>query len=50
MEKRTGSNSPAKELGVKMSFSSDAHEPEQLKVMKYGVKVARRGWLEKKVC
>ena len=38
----------AKELGVKMSFSSDAHEPEQLKVMKYGVKVARRGWLEKK--
>ena len=33
MEKRTGSNSPAKELGVKMSFSSDAHEPEQLKVM-----------------
>jgi transposase InsO family protein len=31
-----------------MSFSSDAHEPEQLKVMKYGVKVARRGWLEKK--
>ena len=50
MEKRTGSNSPAKELGVKMSFSSDAHEPEQLNVMKYGVKVARRGWLEKKVC
>ena len=38
----------AKELGVKMSIDSDAHEPEQLKVMKYGVKVARRGWLEKK--
>jgi DNA polymerase (family 10) len=38
----------AKELGVKMSIASDAHDPEQLKVMKYGVTVARRGWLEKK--
>jgi len=38
----------AKEMGVKMSIDSDAHEPEQLKVMKYGVNVARRGWLEKK--
>ncbi|VVB69559.1 phosphatase YcdX [uncultured archaeon] len=38
----------AKEMGVKMSINSDAHEPEQLKVIKYGVNVARRGWLEKK--
>ena len=38
----------AKEMGVKMSIDSDAHEPEQLKVIKYGVNVARRGWLEKK--
>ncbi len=37
----------AKEMGVKMSIDSDAHEPEQLKVIKYGVNVARRGWLEK---
>jgi DNA polymerase (family 10) len=37
----------AKEMGVKMSIDSDAHEPEQLRVMKYGVNVARRGWLEK---
>ena len=38
----------AKEMGVKMCINSDAHEPEQLKVMKYGVNVARRAWLEKK--
>jgi len=38
----------AKDMGVKMSINSDAHEPEQLKVMKFGVNVARRGWLEKK--
>jgi len=38
----------AKEMDVKMCINSDAHEPEQLKVMKYGVNVARRAWLEKK--
>jgi DNA polymerase (family 10) len=38
----------AKEEGVMIAINSDAHEPEQLKVMKYGVNVARRGWLEKK--
>ncbi len=37
----------AKEMGVRMSIDSDAHDPEHLKAMKYGVKVARRGWLEK---
>ena len=38
----------AKEMGVKMCINSDAHEPEQLTVMKYGVNVAKRAWLEKK--
>jgi DNA polymerase (family X) len=38
----------AKEMGVRMCVNSDAHEPEQLNVMKYGVNVARRAWLEKK--
>ncbi len=38
----------AKEFGVKMAIDSDAHDPEHLGVMKYGVNVARRGWLEKK--
>lgn len=37
----------AKDLGVKMAIDSDAHAGEQLKVMKYGVIAARRGWLEK---
>ncbi|MCJ7443318.1 MAG: DNA polymerase/3'-5' exonuclease PolX [Methanotrichaceae archaeon] len=38
----------AKEFGVKIAINSDAHDPSQLKVIRYGVKVARRGWLEKK--
>jgi DNA polymerase (family 10) len=38
----------ARDLGVKMAINSDAHQPEQLEVMKYGVNVARRGWLSKK--
>ena len=42
-----GWSKTAKEMGVKIAIDSDAHEPEQLKVMRYGVKVARRGWLEK---
>jgi DNA polymerase (family 10) len=37
----------AKEMGVKMAINSDAHSVEGLQVMKYGVKTARRGWLEK---
>ena len=37
----------AKGLGVKIAINSDAHDPSQLNVMRYGVKVARRGWLEK---
>jgi len=38
----------AKEMGVKISINSDAHDAEQLLTMKYGVNVARRAWLEKK--
>lgn len=36
----------AKELGVKMAISTDAHSPDQMGFMRYGVTVARRGWLE----
>jgi DNA polymerase (family 10) len=38
----------AKDMGVKMSINSDAHDAKQLLGMKYGVNVARRAWLEKK--
>jgi len=36
----------AKEIGVKAAINSDAHNIQGLKVMKFGVKTARRGWLE----
>lgn len=35
----------AKELGVKLAISTDAHTSEQLTNMRFGVSVARRGWL-----
>jgi DNA polymerase (family 10) len=38
----------AKELGVKLVISTDAHSTDQLGLIKYGVITARRGWLEKK--
>ncbi len=38
----------AKQLGVKMAISTDAHLLEHLDFMQLGVAVARRGWLEKK--
>lgn len=38
----------AKDMGVKMSINTDAHDPKMLLSMKYGVNVARRAWLEKK--
>ena len=38
----------AKELGVKMAISTDAHMLAHLDYMYLGVTVARRGWLEKK--
>lgn len=36
----------AKENGVLIAISSDAHSTDELKMMKYGLKQARRGWLE----
>ena len=38
----------AKEAGVTMVISTDAHKPADLNLMPFGVSVARRGWLEKK--
>ncbi|MCL6565156.1 MAG: DNA polymerase/3'-5' exonuclease PolX [Acidobacteriia bacterium] len=38
----------ARERGVKIVISTDAHTTAHLPFMKYGVKMARRGWLEKK--
>lgn len=38
----------AKEYGVKLSIGTDAHHKHQLWMMKLGVGVARRGWLEPK--
>jgi len=37
----------AKELGVKVAISTDAHNPLSLDFMRFGVGQARRGWLEK---
>jgi len=36
----------AKELGVKVVISTDAHAPRALDHMRFGVDQARRGWLE----
>ena len=35
----------AKEMGVKVVISTDAHSPRALANMRYGVDQARRGWL-----
>lgn len=37
----------AAEMGAKLSIGSDAHHIDQLWMMRLGVAVARRGWLEK---
>jgi len=37
----------AKDKGVKISIDSDAHDFTQLELLKFGVFVARRGWLTK---
>ena len=37
-----------KERGVKVVISTDSHNTGNLKLMRYGVRMARRGWLEKK--
>jgi len=36
----------AKEIGVKLVLSTDAHNPGELAFMRYAVEQARRGWLE----
>jgi DNA polymerase (family X) len=38
----------AKERGVKVVISTDAHSINGLNLMRYGVQTARRGWIEKK--
>ncbi|MCX5697539.1 MAG: DNA polymerase/3'-5' exonuclease PolX [Candidatus Omnitrophica bacterium] len=35
----------AKEMGVKLAINTDAHALEQLGTIKYGLAMARRGWL-----
>lgn len=37
----------ARDLGVKLAINTDAHEVEQMNVMRYGINVARRAWLER---
>ena len=37
----------AKDKGVKIAINSDGHSPSQFELLKYGVFVARRGWLGK---
>jgi DNA polymerase (family 10) len=37
----------AKDLGVKLAISTDAHSAGQLNYMRFGIAQARRGWLEK---
>jgi DNA polymerase (family 10) len=36
----------AKELGIPIVINPDAHSPEELSYVDYGIDVARRGWLE----
>ncbi len=38
----------AKELGLKLAISTDAHSASDLELMRHGVNQARRGWLEAK--
>jgi len=38
----------AKEMGLFLTVNTDAHFQDQLDMIKYGVAVARRAWLEKK--
>jgi DNA polymerase (family 10) len=37
----------AKALGCRFTISTDAHHPRHLSNLGYGVRMARRGWLEK---
>jgi len=37
----------ARDRGMKIIISTDAHDTEHFKLMRYGVTTARRGWMEK---
>jgi DNA polymerase (family 10) len=37
----------AKDRGVRVVISTDAHSIRNLELMRYGVQMARRGWIEK---
>lgn len=37
----------AKEMGIPMVISTDTHVTNQFEYMRYGISIARRGWLEK---
>jgi DNA polymerase (family 10) len=37
----------AKEVGVRLAIGTDSHSIEQLEAMRFGIAVARRGWLTK---
>ncbi|MFA4891507.1 MAG: hypothetical protein WC604_04150, partial [Candidatus Gracilibacteria bacterium] len=37
----------AKDKGVKIAINTDAHDASQCELLKYGIFVARRGWLMK---
>jgi len=36
----------ARDNGVKLAISTDAHSPQQMELMRYGIFTARRGWVE----
>ena len=38
----------AREMGVRLSLGTDAHHPDQMDMMRYGLAVARRAWLGKR--
>jgi len=38
----------AKEMGIKIAIGTDAHHIGGMRMMRFGVGIARRGWLEKK--
>jgi DNA polymerase (family X) len=37
----------AKEMGVKVAISTDAHSVTDLEHMRFGIAEAKRGWLER---
>jgi DNA polymerase (family 10) len=38
----------AKDMGVKIAISTDAHRTSDLEFMRFGIGQARRGWIEAK--